>query len=122
MYKIILTLLLCAAGLNTCFAQNANFIKPDSARFMIGNQDNWKATDFNDSDWKKQKLGDVWQNQGYPDYHGFAWYRIHVFIPSSLKRRAIWGDSLRIYLAHVNDVDESYFNGTKIGKIGLFPQ
>jgi alpha-galactosidase len=120
MYKFLLTLLI-SAGLNVCLAQNAGFIKPDSARFITGNQSNWKNTDFNDQAWKMQKLGEVWQNQGYPDYHGYAWYRIHVRIPSSLKKSAIWADSLRIYLAHVNDVDETYFNGVKIGKIGSFP-
>jgi alpha-galactosidase len=120
MYKFLLTLLI-SAGLNVCLAQNAGFIKPDSARFITGNEDNWKTVDFNDQAWKMQKLGEVWQSQGYPDYHGYAWYRIHVRIPSSLKKNATWADSLRIYLAHVNDVDETYFNGVKIGKIGSFP-
>ncbi|WP_183575083.1 putative Ig domain-containing protein [Mucilaginibacter sp. X5P1] len=121
MYKFILTLFI-SAGLNICLAQNAHFIKPDSARFITGTQDNYKDIDFNDQTWKMQKLGEVWQSQGYPDYHGYAWYRIHVRIPSSLKKSAIWADSLRIYLAHVNDVDETYFNGVKIGKIGSFPE
>jgi hypothetical protein len=69
-----------------------------------------------------QKTGTVWQEQGYPGYHGYAWYRIHVRIPSSLRRSAFWRDSLRIYLAHVNDVDETFLNGTRIGKTGGFPQ
>jgi len=121
MYKFILTLLISAC-LNICLAQNAHFIKPDSACFITGTQDNYKDIDFNDHAWKMQKLGDVWQSQGYPDYHGYAWYRIHVRIPSSLKKNAIWADSLRVYLAHVNDVDETYFNGVKLGKIGSFPE
>ncbi|WP_050982095.1 putative Ig domain-containing protein [Mucilaginibacter paludis] len=66
-------------------------------------------------------MGEVWQSQGFPDYHGFAWYRIHVNIPVALKTNAVWKDSIRLFLAHVNDVDETYFNGTLIGKTGGFP-
>jgi len=120
MYKFFLTLFICF-GLNVCLAQNVNFIKLDTARFITGTQNNWKDPGLNDSSWKLLKTGDVWQDQGFPDYHGYAWYRIHVHIPSSLKKTAIWADSLRIYLAHVNDVDETYLNGIKIGKIGSFP-
>ena len=42
-------------------------------------------------------------------------------IPSSLRANGHWKDSLRIFLAHVNDVDETWLNGTRIGKIGSFP-
>lgn len=104
------------------FAQNENFIKLSTAKFSTGNDAAWKDAAFNDTQWKSIKVGDVWQEQGYPDYHGFAWYRIHVLIPSSLKKQAVWGDSLRVFLAHVNDVDETYFNGKLIGKTGAFPE
>jgi alpha-galactosidase len=57
----------------------------------------------------------------YTDYHGYAWYRIHIVIPSSLKKEGVWKDSLRIFLAHVNDVDETFLNGKKFGKTGSFP-
>ena len=121
MCKFFLTLFL-GLSLGFCSAQNIGFIKLDSARFITGNDDSWKAAGFDDSAWKTIKTGDVWQDQGYPNYHGFAWYRIHVRIPSSLKQNAAWPDSLRIFLAHVNDVDETYLNGVKIGKIGSFPE
>lgn len=120
--KKILSLLWLITIAIAAFAQNGNFIKLGTAKFSTGNDAAWKEAGFNDTNWKNIKVGDVWQEQGYPDYHGFAWYRIHVVIPSSLKKQAVWGDSLRVFLAHVNDVDETYFNGKLIGKMGAFPE
>lgn len=108
-------------NIKICSAQNAGHIMLDSARFITGDNAEWSNPGFNDSGWKMIRNGTVWQEQGYDGYHGYAWYRIHVMIPSSLKNRSAWKDSLRIYLAHVNDVDETYLNGVKIGKIGAFP-
>lgn len=103
-------------------AQNTSFISLKTARFITGDSMQWKDPAFADSSWKTISTSKVWQAQGFPDYHGFAWYRIHVVIPSSLKKSGIWGDSLRLFLAHVNDVDETFFNGVRIGQIGRFPE
>src|SRR5439155_8965228 len=35
---------------------------------------------------------------------------------------AIWKDSLRLYLAHVNDVDETWLNGVRVAQTGAFPE
>jgi hypothetical protein len=105
-----------------CMAQHPDAIRLAEARFITGDGPEWKDTDFDDSQWKMIHTGDVWQAQGYPDYHGYAWYRIHVVIPSSLRTGGKWKDSLRIFLAHVNDVDETFLNGKKIGQIGSFPE
>jgi alpha-galactosidase len=59
-----------------------------------------------------------WERQGYPDYNGFGWYRLHVTIPASLKNGAYLKDSLRIDLHDVDDNDEVYLNGKLIAKYG----
>jgi hypothetical protein len=99
----------------------APVIAVTSARFMTGDNSTWRQPGFDDHSWKKIQTGNVWQQQGYPDYHGYAWYRMHVVIPAELKQQAAWKDSLRIFLAHVNDVDETWLNGTLIGHTGAFP-
>lgn len=109
-------LLYCAA-----FAQHKDAIFLDKAQFTTGNDPAWSSPDFDDKAWKTLRTGVVWQAQGFDDHHGYAWYRIHVFLPSSLRKKAFWKDSLRLFLAHVNDVDETYFNGAKVGKTGAFP-
>ena len=102
--------------------QNKGYIALTTGKFITGNDPSWSKPNIVDTGWKNAKLGQVWQQQGFPDYHGYAWYRIHTVIPSTLKNNAGWKDSLRIFLAHVNDVDETYLNGVKIGKIGTFPE
>ncbi len=119
-YKPLCVLLLCFSCV-WCQAQNAGHLVLSEARFKTGDEIAWKDPSFDDKDWETQKLGKVWQSQGHPKYHGYAWYRIHVTIPSSLKEKNVWKDSLRIFLAHVNDVDDTYLNGVKIGHIGSFP-
>jgi alpha-galactosidase len=114
---VVILLLQVFAG----FSQNKGAIFLPKAKFITGDDKSWSDPSFNDQSWKEIETGRVWQNQSYANYHGYAWYRIHVRIPSSLKENALWKDSLRIFLAHVNDVDDTYLNGVKIGHIGGFP-
>ena len=121
MLKICYTLLF-ALGLSICcHAQNNNSIPLPTAKFSTGDDKEWSDPAFNDKNWKEIKTSRVWQSQGFPSHHGYAWYRIHVVIPVTLKNEALWQDSLRLNLAHVNDADETYLNGVKIGKTGGFP-
>lgn len=113
-----LIIVFCAS--NVCFAQHNAVYLPE-AKFITGDNADWASPSFNDGAWQTIKTGEVWQSQGFENYHGYAWYRMHIVIPSSLKQNAFWKDSLRIFLAHVNDVDETFLNGKKIGKIGAFP-
>ncbi|HVU59004.1 MAG TPA: putative Ig domain-containing protein [Puia sp.] len=104
-----------------CMAQHPDAIRMAEARFATGDDPARKDPSFDDSGWKMVRTGVVWQAQGFRNYHGYAWYRMHVVIPSSLRTAGKWKDSLRIFLAHVNDVDETFLNGKKIGQIGAFP-
>lgn len=114
---IIILLLQVCTGLS----QNKGAIFLPKAKFITGDDKAWSDPSFDDQGWKEIETGRVWQNQSYANYHGYAWYRIHVRIPSALNENALWKDSLRIFLAHVNDVDDTYLNGVKIGHIGGFP-
>src|SRR6185503_5976711 len=104
------------------FTQNKGHLPLPTGKFTTGDSAAWSKPGFSDTNWKEIRLGEVWQRQGFTDYHGYAWYRIHLTIPAALKNNGAWKDSLRIYLAHVNDVDETYLNGIKIGKTGMFPE
>lgn len=76
-------------------AQNVTKIPLLQAKFRTGNNDEYKEVSYDDSKWENQKLGDVWQSQSHANYHRYAWYRVHVVIPSSLVAGAVWKDSLR---------------------------
>jgi hypothetical protein len=87
----------------------------DKWKFSTGDNPEWSKTDFDDKGWKMIGTGLNWESQGYEGYDGYAWYRVHVFIPASLKKTSYLGDSLRIRLGRIDDCDEVYLNGTLIG-------
>jgi len=86
-------------------------------KFATGDKAEWRRYEFDDSRWNKIKVPAYWQEQGYPDYHGTAYYRRKVMIPASLAK-----SKLILMLGKINDNDEVYFNGTRIGNTGQFPK
>jgi alpha-galactosidase len=123
---VLLTGLLLWMG--NALAQNVHLQKPEErielrkARFQTGNDMNWRLPDFDDSKWPLIQTNVNWEIQGYTDYNGYAWYRIRVKIPLSLKMSSYWKDSIRLYLAEIDDVDQVFLNGIKIGQTGSFPE
>lgn len=103
----------------TSFAQR---IELPTARFMTGDDISYSYPATDDSKWKDIKSTIVWDAQGFENYNGYAWYRFHIILPTDLKTNSLWKDSLRIFLAKVDDVCEVYLNGTKIGRSGSFPE
>jgi|GEM_PF-353858 len=119
--QVLLPLLLLGQVLlpQRLFAQHPGAVMLSHARFKTSDAAaDWSSPSLNDQSWKEIVAGKVWQEQGYPDYHGYAWYRFHV----RLQKTGRWRDSLRIFLAHVNDVDATYLNGVLIGKTGSMPE
>ncbi|HTI12310.1 MAG TPA: putative Ig domain-containing protein [Puia sp.] len=90
----------------------------DGWKFTTGDQPAWASPTFNDSSWAPIHVGAPWESQGYANYNGFAWYRLHIVIPSSIKEKAFLKEKLRIDLGKIDDGDEVYLNGTFIGRNG----
>jgi sialate O-acetylesterase len=74
------------------------------------------SPELNDSSWDKIKVPSAWENDGYVGYDGYAWYRTKLIIPSYLSEEVLFLD-----LGQIDDVDETYLNGHKIGGMGSFP-
>jgi len=87
-------------------------------QFAKGDSSQWSSPAYNDSNWKHIEVNKPWEAQGYPNYDGFGWYRLHFMLPSSIKEKAFLKDSIRINLGVVDDNDEVYLNGKLIGKYG----
>ncbi len=85
-------------------------------KFSIGDDAEWAQPGFDDKSWDEIFVPSPWENQGFNGYNGYAWYRTKVLIPSSAA-----GSGLLLKLGYIDDVDEVYFNGKKIGKTGEFP-
>ena len=75
-----------------------------------------KDTVFDDAAWQKIPVPAYWEDCGFKDLDGTAWYRTTVRIPEKLTK-----NKLILMLGKINDVDEVYFNGHQIGKTGEFP-
>ena len=89
-------------------------------RFRVGDDPAWRAPAFNDSEWQVLSLEKDWNEQGIRNSEAYAWYRIHVVIPSSLKNGAT--DKVLLDLGPIDDTDETWLNGTLVGKTGSNPE
>lgn len=87
-------------------------------KFAPGDSSQWASATYNDKNWKPISVYKNWEAQGYPNYDGFGWYRLHVVIPSSIKEKSYLKDSVRIDLGTIDDNDEVYLNGKLIAKYG----
>ena len=85
-------------------------------KFRTGDNKSWQKVDLNDERWKIISVPGFWENQGYANYDGYAWYRRKVILPDSLMT-----DNLILALGKIDDIDEVYFNGEKIGATGSIP-
>ena len=69
----------------------------------------WKDPDFDVSSWENAKVPGVID----PNMDGVVWFRRDIDIPKS------WaGKDLRLSLGAVDDCDETFFNGVKVGATG----
>lgn len=84
--------------------------------FSIGTNNEWSSVSFNDSNWETIKVPSPWENQGFNGYNGYAFYRKKVTISPEHKGRMLY-----LCMGYIDDVDEVYLNGVKIGSTGSFP-
>jgi sialate O-acetylesterase len=85
-------------------------------KFSIGDNMQWAKAEFDDSNWSLIRVPDSWEDQGYEGYNGFAWYRKHLRIAQKYVSTPLY-----LNIGEIDDADEVYFNGTLIGKTGVFP-
>lgn len=87
---------------------------PKETKFKFGDDPAWAAPFFNDTDWSTQQL-----SKSFVKDSSYAWYRIRIIIPANMKTTN--GKGLKLRLGKIDDVDQTYFNGTLIGETGSFP-
>jgi len=82
-------------------------------KFHLFDDVSWKNPQLDDNEWENLMVPGYWEHQGYYGYNGFAWYRRTVTIPESFE-----GEQLILALGKIDDLDEVFFNGEKIGFTG----
>ncbi len=85
--------------------------------FQLGDDARWAAPDFDDRPWEQIATDKGWGEQGHFAYSGFAWYRRHIDVPSTPGTPP----ELALFLPHVEDVYQVYWNGRPVGQQGTFP-
>ncbi|MCX7984119.1 MAG: glycosyl hydrolase family 2 [Bacteroidetes bacterium] len=68
--------------------------------------------DFNDKDWLVVNVPALWEQSTIGEFDGVVWYRTTITIP-----REWIGKELTLFLGPIDDMDETYVNGTLVGKI-----
>lgn len=86
-------------------------------KFQTGDNPEYSKPKFDDQKWKTIQLGKPWEDQGYAGYDGIAWYRASIVIPSTLKKNNSVFKSVRISLGMIDNFNETYLNGGKIGEV-----
>ncbi len=79
----------------------------------VGISEKWYTVDFDDSKWASINAGLRWEDQGFKDVDGIAWYRKVVDIPIEWKGKDVW-----IKFAGVNDAYTLYVNGVQVSSYG----
>lgn len=81
-------------------------------KFNTGDSKYWRAEEFDDNDWNTIPVPARWENHGYANYDGYAWYRKTFSMPTNLKKQDLY-----ISLGKIDDYDQVYFNGHLIGNV-----
>ena len=100
---------------------NAQDLSVKQARFHQGDDMSWAKPETRDADWKTIDMTLNWDDQGYEINNGYAWYRVHLNIPSSILKGAEQQKFVVFDLPKADDADECYLNGKLIGKMGGMP-
>lgn len=83
--------------------------KPEPA----GEKVDWQAPHFDDTDWSSVKAGVRWEDQGFPDVDGYAWYRRKVDVPQDWANQPVW-----LIFGALNDAFVLYCNGQRVNLFG----
>lgn len=106
----------------TSFTQVRHYEAFDSGwRFQTdpegdGQERGFLQPDFDDSQWSPISPLDWWQLQGFPDYHGTAWYRTKFNAPALQE-----GEAARLFFGAIDGNAEIYLNGFRVGTRELGP-
>jgi hypothetical protein len=84
----------------------------------IGLQQHYESPDFNDASWKMINATAYWQDQGFPDYHGTAWYRKTFEAPSQTSDdpQGVNSRKVLLFFGAVDGDATVYVNGKNIGE------
>ncbi len=83
---------------------------PAADRGMVGGKPVWADPDLDASDWQEIAVPAMWETAGYEGMDGVGWYRTTFELTAAEAQAGV-----RVGLGQIDDSDESYLNGVRIG-------
>ncbi len=113
-------ILLLTGAIFPNFAQGDDWIRLLDLRgqwkFEIGDNPQWAQPNLDDRNWQNIFVPSSWEDEGFPGYDGYAWYRKRFTLSPDIR-----GKTLYLHLGYIDDVDQIFLNGHFIGFSGSFP-
>ncbi len=110
--RLALLVVVCLAARSSCTAADPWLFKPTGA----DGASDYSAPELDDSDWAPVRLPHRSWDDEQPGQYVYGWYRLHFSPPQQFA-----GRDLVLKLGIIDDVDETYCNGTRVGGTGAFP-
>ncbi len=82
--------------------------------FSVGDNMQWANPQYDFGEWDKIYVPGTWEKH-YQGYNGFAWYCKHFDVSWMPENGEI-----ALMLGYIDDVDEVFINGVKVGQTGSF--
>ncbi len=82
-------------------------------RFQPGDDPAYADPGLDDRAWARIRVPGQWERQGFRDLDGVAWYRTTVALDAEAA-----GDDLVLVLGLIDDLDETFVNGVRVGATG----
>lgn len=89
-------------------------LERDDWRFRLGDDPSWAAPGLDDSGWTRTSVPN--DGAAFASYDGFGWFRLSFDLPAEAA-----GANLVASLGFIDDVDEAFLNGQRIGGSGVMP-
>jgi sialate O-acetylesterase len=83
-------------------------------KFTTGDNMDWSNQTIDETSWSTITVPSTWEQQGFRDYDGKAWYRKSFFVPANYNV----SETQVLVLGKIDDTDQAYLNGELVGKTG----
>jgi len=87
-----------------------------SWKFSVGDNPKWADSEYDDSEWDFVRVPGSWEDNGFKNYNGYAWYRKSFNLYKQLDDEYVF-----LMVGYIDDIDEVYINGHLVGSTGIFP-
>jgi len=82
-------------------------------KFRLFDDVRWAEENTDEKDWETVVVPSSWEQQGFGEYDGFAWYRRRFTLPAGFKT-----SDMVVIVGRIDDLDEVYINGKRVGYTG----